>query len=53
MFFPNEPLNETDFILQELKGWRREAVIAKLMTPTKELEAESLLALWDITLIKG
>ena len=53
MFFPNEPLNETDHILRELKGWRREAVIARLMPPTKELEADSLVALWDITLIKG
>ncbi len=53
VFFPNEPLNETDNILQNLKGWRREALIAKLMPPAKELGADSLVALWDIILIKG
>jgi protocatechuate 3,4-dioxygenase beta subunit len=53
VLFPNEPLNETDNILQALRGRRREAVIAKLMPPTKEFEAASLVALWDIILIKG
>ena len=53
VFFPGEPLNDTDHILQALKGWRREAVIAKLMPPAKELETDSLIALWDILLIRG
>jgi protocatechuate 3,4-dioxygenase, beta subunit len=53
MFFPDEPLNEQDNILQSLKGARKQAVIAKLMPPTKELEADSIVAVWDLILRKG
>jgi len=53
VFFPNEPLNEQDNILQSIKGPRKEALIAKLMPPTKEMEADSVHAVWDIVLLKG
>lgn len=53
VFFPNEPLNDQDNILQSLKGTRKEAVIAKLVPPTKELEADSIVAVWDMILRKG
>lgn len=53
VFFPNEPLNGQDNILQSLKGTRKESVIAKLMPQTKELEADSIIAVWDMVLRKG
>lgn len=53
VFFPNEPLNEQDNILQSLKSTRKESVIAKLVMPTKELEADSIVAVWDMVLRKG
>jgi len=53
MFFPNETLNEQDTILQSVKGARKEAVMAKLMPPTKEIEADAMLLVWDIVLLTG
>lgn len=52
MFFPNEPLNEKDFIFQDLRSGK-EAATATVQPLTKELEADSLLLLWDIVLDKG
>lgn len=52
MFFPDEPLNAKDRILSDL-GSGKESAIAKLMTPTKEIEADAMLLAWDIVLAKG
>jgi protocatechuate 3,4-dioxygenase beta subunit len=53
MFFPDEPLNEQDVILQSLKGPGKEAVFAKPMPSTKEIEAGAMSLVWDIVLLKG
>jgi protocatechuate 3,4-dioxygenase, beta subunit len=52
MFFPDEPLNEQDNILQSVRPSRRDAAIAKLI-PTKEVPAAELMFGWDIVLISG
>src|SRR5262249_24615536 len=52
MYFPNEPLNEKDFIFNTL-GSDKDAAIGKVLAPTKELEPDSLLVTWDIVLNKG
>jgi protocatechuate 3,4-dioxygenase beta subunit len=53
MFFPGEPLNEQDVILQSLKGSLKEAVFARPTPSTKEIEADAMLLVWDIVLLKG
>ena len=53
VFFPNEPLNEQDRILHSIKGPHKEALIVKLMPPSKEMEADSVHAIWDVVLLKG
>ena len=52
MYFPGEPLNEKDLLLQGLRA-NKEGAIAKLLAPTKEVEPDSLIAVWDIVLDKG
>lgn len=52
MYFPGEPLNEKDLLLQGLRA-NKEGAIAKLLAPTKDVEPDSLIALWDIVLDKG
>ena len=52
MYFPGEPLNEKDLLLQGLRA-NKESAIAKLLAPTKDVEPDSLIALWDIVLDKG
>ena len=52
MYFPDEPLNEKDAIFREL-GSSKDAAIGKVLPLTKELEPDSLLINWDITLEKG
>ena len=51
MYFEGDPLNEKDRILQS--SWAQERLIAKLLPPTKEVEPESLLAVWDIVIPRG
>ncbi len=53
MFFPGELLNEQDNVLRGLREPYKQAVFAKLMPPTKGLEADSTVAIWDIVLLKG
>jgi len=53
MFFPNEPLNEQDNVLRGLREPYKQVVFAKLMPPTKELETDSVVGVWDIVLLKG
>ena len=52
MYFPNEPLNEKDSIFNEL-GSDKDAVLGKVLPPTKELESDSLVVAWDIVLERG
>ncbi len=52
MYFPDEPLNETDLLFREL-GSSKDAAIGKVLPLTKELETDSLLINWDIILEKG
>ena len=52
MFFPNEPLNAQDNILQNVRPSHREGAIAKPLT-NKEIAADELMFGWDIVLISG
>lgn len=52
MYFPDEPLNETDVIFKKL-GPDQGAALAKVLPLTKDLEPDSLLISWDIVLEKG
>lgn len=52
MYFPGEPLNESDIIFKEL-GPDRDAAIAKVLPPGKEFEPDSLMVVWDIVLDRG
>jgi len=52
MYFPDEPLNEKDSIFREL-GAMKDAAIAVILPPTKDIEPDSLLMRWDIVLDKG
>lgn len=52
MYFPGEPLNEKDDIFRQL-GRYRNAAIGKVLAPTKDLEPDSMLVLWDIVLDRG
>ena len=53
MFFPNEPLNEQDGSFGRLRAEYKQAATAKILPPTKEIEADSVIAVWDIVLPKG
>lgn len=48
MYFPDEPLNAKDFILQS--SLNPEALIALIRPPTPDLEPDSKLAVWNIVL---
>ena len=51
MYFAGEPLNDKDELLLRIR--RKEAVIAKLLPATPNLEPGSLIAAWDIVLTQG
>src|SRR3954470_15760971 len=51
VYFPGEPLNEHDQLLQRIR--RKEAVIAKMLPPTQDLEPGSVIAAWDAVLARG
>ena len=53
MFFPNEPLNAQDGSFGRLSAAYKEAATARILPPTKEFEADSVIAVWDIVLPKG
>ena len=52
MYFPGEPLNDKDILLQGLRN-NREGAIAKILPATADVEPESRLVVWDIVLDKG
>ena len=51
VYFPGEPLNDMDQLLQRIR--RKEAVIAKMLPPTQDLEPGSVIAAWDAVLPRG
>jgi protocatechuate 3,4-dioxygenase beta subunit len=52
MYFAGEPLNDKDPFLQSA-GPNKGGLIVNLRPPTQDLEANSLVAAWDIVLDKG
>jgi len=52
MYFPGEPLNDKDILLQQLRN-NRERAIAKVLAPTSDVEPDSRIVVWDIVLDKG
>jgi protocatechuate 3,4-dioxygenase, beta subunit len=52
MYFPGEPLNDTDLLLQEVRA-NKEGLMATVLPPTPEVEPDVLLVVWDIILDKG
>lgn len=51
MYFPGEPLNDKDPLLQG--SWAKDALIAKVLPPTASEEQDARLVVWDIVLIQG
>jgi protocatechuate 3,4-dioxygenase beta subunit len=51
MYFPNEPLNDKDPLLQQ--SWAKNSLIAQILPPTAAEEPDSALVVWDIVLIQG
>jgi len=51
MYFDGDALNEKDRILQRASC--KECLTTKLVPPTKDLEPDSLVAVWDIVLARG
>jgi protocatechuate 3,4-dioxygenase beta subunit len=52
MYFPGEPLNDKDLLLQNIRS-NRDGLIARVLPPTPEVEPDSLMVVWDIVLDKG
>ena len=52
MYFPGEPLNDKDLLLQNVRQ-NKEGVIGKVLSPTSDLEPDSRIVVWDIVLDKG
>jgi protocatechuate 3,4-dioxygenase, beta subunit len=52
MYFPGEPLNDKDILLQRLRA-NRDGAIAKVLPPTADVEPDSRIVVWDIVLDKG
>ena len=51
MYFPDEPLNRKDPLLQQ--SWAKDSLIARVLPPTAQEEADAKLVVWDIVLIQG
>ena len=52
MFFEGEPLNDQDLLFKAIRA-NKEGVISKTSSPTKDLEADSVIVTWDIVLLQG
>ena len=48
LYFEGEPLNEKDLLFRNTPG--KESLITRLMPPTKAVEPDALVAIWDIIL---
>lgn len=54
MFFPDEPLNKTDRIYQDMRGESAQAAVtAKLRPPTKDMLTGEQLFEWDVVMLTG
>ena len=51
MYFPGEPLNAKDPLLQQ--SWAKDSLIAKILPPTASEEPDAKLVVWDIVLVQG
>jgi protocatechuate 3,4-dioxygenase beta subunit len=51
MYFPDEPLNSKDPLLQQ--SWAKDSLIAQVLPPTANEEPDSKLVVWNIVLIQG
>ena len=51
MYFPDEPLNKKDPLLQQ--SWAKDSLIAKVLPPTANDEKATSLVVWNIVLIQG
>jgi protocatechuate 3,4-dioxygenase beta subunit len=52
MYFPGEPLNDKDLLLQNIRA-NKDSLIAKVLPPTSDVEPDSLIVVWDIVLDKA
>jgi protocatechuate 3,4-dioxygenase, beta subunit len=52
MYFPGEPLNDKDLLLQSIRA-NKEGLIAQVLPPTPDVEPDSRLVVWDVVLDKG
>jgi len=52
MYFPGEPLNDKDLLLQNIRA-NKDSLVAKVLPPTSDIEPDSLIVVWDIVLDKG
>ena len=53
MYFPDEPLNESDSIFSQLRREAKSSAIARVLPPTTEVEPDSLIVRWDVILNRG
>jgi protocatechuate 3,4-dioxygenase beta subunit len=51
MYFPDDPLNEKDRILQS--SWAQERLVCEFLPATAETEPGAQLAVWDIVIPRG
>jgi protocatechuate 3,4-dioxygenase beta subunit len=51
MYFPDEPLNDKDPLLQQ--SWAKDSLIAQVLPPTADEEPDAKLVVWNIVLIQG
>lgn len=51
MYFAGEPLNAKDPLLQQ--SWAKDSLIASILPPSADEEADSKLVVWDIVLVQG
>ncbi len=51
MYFAGETLNDKDPLLQA--SWAKDSLIAKVLSPSAQEEADARLVVWDIVLIQG
>jgi len=52
MYFPGEPLNDKDLLLQSIRA-NKEGLVAKVLPPTSDVEPDSRLVVWDVVVDKG
>lgn len=53
MFFPGEPLNAQDRSFNSMSSAYRELSTAKLLPPTRDVDASSIIAVYDLVLRSG